>query len=419
MDEELRYLTEHDIIDLPHIRQVIEMEKRKEILSRHPYPIWQGKNGKWYTYLDECGEKKLKKRTDRSSIEKAIVDHYRDIESGGTIADVFKEWNDWKSETGKIEKSTHLRNEQVFNRHYSVFGKRKLNSVKPEEFVDFLETQLTECKLTAKAFSSLKTVTKGFLKRAKKRRIIGWSVESMLEDLDVSEKDFRQVYKDDKKEVFNEEEMQRMIQYLVENIDEKNVAILLMFVTGMRIGEVVSLKPEDISEKSVFVHRTETCYRGTDGKFVYEVRDRPKTKAGFRNVVVPEKYEWLLRKAKMLNPFGEWTFELNGKRIKECQVERRLEVICDKLHIERKSPHKIRKTYVSILLDENVDARLVMDQVGHASISVSERNYHRNRKTIQKKQEILARIPEFDGVTKKVTKVSAKNVIIEPKTGTF
>lgn len=30
MDEELRYLTEHDIIDLPHIRQVIEMEKRKE-----------------------------------------------------------------------------------------------------------------------------------------------------------------------------------------------------------------------------------------------------------------------------------------------------------------------------------------------------------------------------------------------------
>ena len=94
-------------------------------------------------------------------------------------------------------------------------------------------------------------------------------------------------------------------------------------------------------------------------------------------------------------------------------------MICDKLHIVRKSPHKIRKTYVSMLLDENVDARLVMDQVGHASISVSERNYHRNRKTIQKKQNILAQIPEFGGVTEKAKKVSAKNVIIEPKACIF
>ena len=419
MDEELRYLTEHGIIDLQCIRQVIEMEKRKEILSQHPYPIWQGKNGKWYTYLDECGTKKLKKRVDRSRIEDTIIEYYKDIRDGETIEKVFSEWNDWKVEAGKIARSTHMRNQQCFNRHYTVFGKRKLRDVKPEEFTDFLESQLVEFRLTAKAFSSLKAITKGFLKRAKRKKIIDWSVEDMLEDLDISDRDFKQVYKDDKKEVFNEDEMYLMMQYLVENIDAKNLAILLMFITGMRIGEVVSLKPEDISSKSVYVHRTETCYRGADGKFVYEVKDRPKTQAGFRNVVVPEKYEWALRKAKMLNPFGEWVFELNGKRIKECQVERRLEVICDKLHIVRKSPHKIRKTYVSMLLDENVDARLVMDQVGHASISVSERNYHRNRKTIQKKQNILAQIPEFGGVTEKAKKVSAKNVIIEPKACIF
>ena len=417
MDEDLKYALEHGIIDLPHIRQVIEMEKRKETLRKHKYKIWQGKNGKWYTYLEERGVKRLKKRGSRKALEDAIIDFYDNF--GETIEEVFDEWNDWKVECGKIERSTHLRNRQCFERHYKTFGKKKLKKVQPEEFADFLEKQLIEFQMTAKAFSTLKAVTKGFLKRARKRGLIAWSVETMLNDLDISDRDFKQVYKEPQKEVFDVDEMRIMVQYLVENQDPKNLAILLMFVSGMRIGEVVALKPEDIGDKTIYVHRTETCYK-EDGKFKYAVRDRPKTQSGFRNVVVPESYEWVLRKIKLLNPFGEWAFITDkGERMKECQVERRLEVICDNLHIVRKSPHKIRKTYISILLDENVDARFVMDQVGHASISVSERNYHRNRKTTQKKQDMLSRIPEFDGVIEMPKIGNRRNVIIEPKTGTF
>lgn len=417
MDEELKYLVEHDIIDLQCIRQVIEMEKRKEILSKHKHKIWKGRNGKWYTYIEKAGALRLVKRTTREAIEDIIVD---DSDYGLTIEKVFHEWNDWKVNSGKIEKSTHMRNQQCFYRHYKTFGKRKLNNTSPDEFADFLERQLIEFNMTAKGFSTLKAVTKGFLKRARKRHLIGWSVETMLGDLDISDRDFKQVYKEPQEEVFDEDEMRIMMEYLVNNQDRKNLAILLMFVSGMRIGEVVALRPEDVGDKSIYVHRTETCYKDENGKFVYEVRDRPKTQSGFRTVVVPKDYEWVLQKIKMLNPFGEWVFVSDkGERMKECMVERRLEVLCGKLGIINKSPHKIRKTYVSILLDENIDARLVMDQVGHASITVSERNYHRNRKTTQKKQDMLSRIPEFEKVIVSGKQVRERNAVIVPQNGTF
>lgn len=409
---------EHDIIYLPHTWQVIDMEKRKEILSRHKYHIWQGKNGFWYTYLDKDGVKKLTKRTTKEAVEDAIIDHVG-VELSETIEQVFHEWNDWKVNCEKIEKSTHLRNQQCFYRHFKTFGKRKLCRVPPEEFTEFLEEQLVKFHMTAKSFSTLKAIVRGFLKRARKRHIISWSVENMLADMDISDRDFKQVHKEPEQEVFDVDEMKMMMTYLIENQDPKNLAILLMFVSGMRIGEVVALKPEDVGDKTIHVHRTETCYKDAKGKFIYEVRDRPKTQSGFRTVVVPETYEWVLRKIKLLNPFGEWVFlSDNGERMKECMVERRLEVLCAKLGMINKSPHKIRKTYVSILLDENIDARLVMDQVGHASITVSERNYHRNRKTTQKKQDMLSRIPEFETIETGGRKRS-KNVIVVPKTGTF
>lgn len=84
-----------------------------------------------------------------------------------------------------------------------------------------------------------------------------------------------------------------------------------------------------------------------------------------------------------------------GYFFRASQIRKRLYLSCRRLGIKKKSPHKLRKTYVSILLDNGVDKRLVQDVAGHAQISTSERNYHRNRKSDQKKEQILSNLPEF------------------------
>lgn len=84
-----------------------------------------------------------------------------------------------------------------------------------------------------------------------------------------------------------------------------------------------------------------------------------------------------------------------GNRISIQSIRMRQKRICKKLNIYPKSPHKGRKTYGTILMDNHIDNRLIIEQMGHTDITCSEKHYHRNRKSIEKKTEILSNIPDF------------------------
>lgn len=372
------------------------MNERKKYLEQHEYKIWQGKDGGWYTYLPDIEKKRiLKRKSTYKGVEDAVVEYYKGQENNPTVNEVFQEWNDRKLEIGKISPATHLRNQQVFYRHYVEFGKRKMNSITPAEICDFLETQIYEHKLTAKAFSNLKSITKGFLKRARKRRLVPYTVDQMLADLDTSDYDFKKVIKEDYEEVFDDDEMEKMIRYLEENCDLRNLGVLLMFGTGIRVGELVTLKKEDFCGNVIKIRRTETRYQNENGRYIYAVKEFPKSEAGVRNVVIPNDYTWVIKKLLHINPFTEYIFEEDGRRLNTQNIRMRQKRLCKKLGIYHKSPHKIRKTYGTILLDNHVDKCMIMGQMGHADILVTENHYHRNRKSIDTKAHILSEIPEF------------------------
>ena len=52
-DELLKYAVENGMIDLSYVQEVIEMKKRKELLEKHRFKIWEGKVGRWYTFLPD------------------------------------------------------------------------------------------------------------------------------------------------------------------------------------------------------------------------------------------------------------------------------------------------------------------------------------------------------------------------------
>ena len=64
----------------------------------------------------------------------------------------------------------------------------------------------------------------------------------MIQDLDTSGSSFRKVIKEPDEVVFNEDELPVYVAYLEEDLDLKNLGILLMFFTGVRVGELVTLK---------------------------------------------------------------------------------------------------------------------------------------------------------------------------------
>lgn len=87
----------------------------------------------------------------------------------------------------------------------------------------------------------------------------------MLQELDTSEMNFKKVIKEDYEEVFDNEEMPVMIDYLKNNLDAKNIGILLMLATGIRAGELVALKQDVFDGNTFKVRRTETRFLGENG----------------------------------------------------------------------------------------------------------------------------------------------------------
>ena len=397
MDIDLNYLIDNGIIDLPNIQSIIEMKKRQELLNNHPYKIWCGSNGKWYTYLpDETKGRVLKKKSTKEDIEDVVIKYQESVMSNPTIEELFDEWNDHRRDIGRIAKSSHTRLRQVFDRHFKEFGKRRIASVKENEWIDFLEAQVFEHNLSSKAFASLKSITKGMLKWAKRQGIIAYSPELMLTELDLSDNVFTKKIKEDYEEVFDEDETQKMLSYLTGNRDIRNDGITLLFVSGMRVGELVGIKPQDINLNSntVKIRRTETRFKDGD-ETIYTIKEYPKTQAGVREIVIPSSYSWLLKELYVKSRGQEFVFEENGKRITTLLIRKRIYSICKKTGVYKKSPHKIRATYDTILLDNGVDKRTVKDQMGHSDIAVSEKNYHRNRKSIKNKAVIIDGIADF------------------------
>ena len=391
----MKYLSENSIIDIACVQKQIEMKKRDEVLKKHPWKISQGKDGYFRTYLPdkEKGRKMIKKST-LKAVEDVVIDYWLAEEENPSIKDVFDEWNDRRLELKKISSATHFRNIQIFDRHFKEIENRRIKSMSADDIENFLEEQVPKYNLSAKAFANLKTVTKGFLKRAKKRKLISFSVEEIFQDLDTSDVEFKKVIKEDNQEVFDEDELPKMIDYLCNNLDLRNLGILLMFLTGIRVGELVALKHSDFDGNTFKIRRTETRSHSAEG-YIYEVKEFPKSKAGVRTVIIPQDYNWICGKLKVQNPFGDYIFEENGKRLTTNCIRKRMYRICKKLNIVSKSPHKARKTYCSILLDNHIDNKLITDVMGHTDISCSEGHYHRNRRSIERKSEIISSIPEF------------------------
>ena len=124
--------------------------------------------------------------------------------------------------------------------------------------------------------------------------------------MEVPRRAFHKVIKEDDEEVFNDEEMAKLIKEISLKPDLLNLGIMLMFCTGIRVGELVALKWCDVTNNSIKIRRTEIFYKGDDKKRVYEIRDFPKTEAGVRTVFVPTEFSSILSRLKLISESAEF-----------------------------------------------------------------------------------------------------------------
>lgn len=383
-DELLKFALENGMINLGTIQEKMEMNERKKYLNMHPYSVWEGKDGKWYTYLpdDEKG-RKLKKLATKKSIEDFIVKYYKQAEDEPNVKQVFYEWLDKKLKYGEIQKQTYDRYINDFEKYFipKPISVSKIRYVTENQIEDFIMETIVENNLTAKAWGNVRIIIRGMFAYAKKRKYTQLNITMFLSELDISKKVFAKSKRKDELNVFTEDELKMIIAKLWERNTIGHLGVLMAIYTGMRVGEISALKWEDVKEDYIHINRSQIKFKDENGKSKYDIRNSPKTDTGIRDVVIIPELRMVLRRLRLINPFTEYVFEKNGTFMSVHAFTMILYRVCEELNIQKRGMHVLRKTYATRLINAGVDESIIINQMGHTDFRTTKNYYYYNNKS--------------------------------------
>ena len=179
-----------------------------------------------------------------------------------------------------------------------------------------------------------------------------------------------------KRTAYEKDEQEAILNYLTDDICD--IAILLDFCTGMRLGELLAIRTEFIDFKNCEIHVNDQY------QYVYEYDAEgnkkreyklipPKTKTSNRIIPIPSSVMKKIsdivnnRPVPIKNPTLIFC-DTSGKPLNPKKVTRRLEHIEKKLNIEHKNFHAIRHSYATRLFESGVPPKTVQILMGHSNI---------------------------------------------------
>ena len=405
-------LVENGIITREWLGEKVEIMKKKkeqEILNNHPYSVYEYR-GYWYTTVPDKvkGRRKIKKKK-KEDLEQAIIDYYSSDpdDLAPTVKDIFTIWNEGRIAAGTAKGSTAIRDLRTYDKYISrtPLNNRPVSTISREEWTAFLRKNLPG--KTAKEFGRLKGVVRGILQYAEDHLLITYSDEDVICKVRAPKNGFSCKSKNPEHEIYFSDELADLRQYCVDHPDPYTRCILLETLVGERAGELCAIKVEDVdlANMQICICRTETrAY--INGKQKDTVREGAKTDAGSRRISIPETakdfVDELVRIAE--NTGGGYLFKQEpgrfkeryvGERIRSRQLRRHLKAICEELGITYKPPHKLRKTYASILREGEIDDQTIIDMMGHVNIGITEQYYLRSRKRASERSQILGQVAEL------------------------
>jgi len=427
MDEELlKYAVANGMIDLSYVQEQVEMNKRKELLDKHPYKIWEGKDGKWRTYLpDEEKGRKLLKRNSEQEIELCVIDYIQQnseenikkkIANSMTLQSIFPQWLEYKqihtNSTSYIKRIT-----ADWHRFY-VIQPEFINMPLQEMTFVFLDEwahlMIKRYNLTKKSYYNMSLILRQCLDYAVE---CGYLSENVFSRVKVNTKLFQRVKKKTgESQVYTIDEEERFIKDMIrrfQNHPENTapLAVMLAFETGVRIGELCVLKFEDIEGNYIHIQRQEIReFQKVDDysmKFkCYKVVEYTKSEDGFRDIYLTAAAKKIIEFARYMNEVnGEYCeegyiFVHNHKNINHYSIQAMILRGCNKVNMEVKTSHKIRKTYISTLIDSGLNIDAIRRFAGHSDERTTYGNYCYNRMTDQQTEEIVEKALNMDKVIK-------------------
>ena len=366
----LQELLRDDTLEMGNVLELIMANnKREKIREIHRYAITPPNKGNryWFTYFkkENQARKLVRGHTEEELLDK-LISLYDLNHDNLTFHQLYLEWLDYKTPLTN-SKNTIKRHTQHYRKYFepSVLHNMKLSAI--DTFILEKESNriVKDFQLSSKEWTNAKTILNGMFDYARRKQYI---LINPMTDVRITVR-FRQVLKKTgKTQTYNTEELEKLNTYL-DNMyqateDSSFLAVKLNFFLGLRVGELVALKPEDILEDHIHVIREEIRDQDTGQCYVVE---HTKTHDD-RFVILVPKAKAILAKLDMN---GTYLFERNGERLTARQIAYVLEKYAERQGLQTKSSHKIRKTYASRLNANGVPLDAIREQLGHTNLQTT------------------------------------------------
>ncbi len=381
---------------LSEVRKSVFMNIIARVQKVHPYAICPGteKDPRWYTYVKENvrGERRKFRANSEEELYKGLFVFYfgdginrREY----SLQQLYPEWILYKSKTANRQNTvkklatdyrTYYQNEPLSK---TVLTKplRKLTMIEIEEWA---YEMIKKYEFTRQRFINVFTVL---------RQAMAYMVSSdfmkvnTCANVRIRQNSFKKTRKKPAStQIFYPEEVKELLEYAEKEAErtknEVYLAIPLLYYTGARISECLGLGFDDFerSLNTIHIHRSmvtidEFLPNGTWAPRKFEVQEYLKQNADPRDVIVCDKCFDVADQIKGMLKEKGIERELLFDTLTPNNLRTKVYKMCKDLEMEKKSPHKFRKTFISRLLNGGADVDFVREQAGHQQITTTYNAY--------------------------------------------
>lgn len=151
--------------------------------------------------------------------------------------------------------------------------------------------------------------------------------------------------------------------------------IVLCLYTGLRLGELLALRWEDIDFSSRTLSVTKSCRDGRDGAGnAFLLTGAPKTASSVRILPLPRQIVRLLRLLRRRSG-GEYVILHGGRRVSLRGYQRMFERLLKRKGIPPRGFHALRHTFATRAIECGMDVKTLSELLGHRSPAVTLKRY--------------------------------------------
>ena len=395
--EILSSLVAAGIIDMNGVATQMLSIRWERIKENHPYAIKEGKDGRWRTYIADETRPHHRRQIVKATEEKLmrfLCDYYEGaISEDGhelTMASFFEQWLEYKSLKAKDTTIKRIRRDWKKYFEGSDITKTPITQLTKLDLDIWIHRLIKERELNSHQFGRIRAILNQELDYAIDKDIISHNPfrSVKVEARTVLQKEHK---KSNHTQVYSKEELEGLCKLAWDEFNNSvypvheltPLAVMFMFYTGLRVGEVCAVRYEDIDGRIIHIRR---MLEYESGKIV----DETKGAFGDREVPIISKAAELIEAArkrqqeKGVSDDG-YIFSMRDTPILYTSVTKAFTKYCEKLGIERKSSHKARKTYVSTLFDADVNLDTIRETVGHTDERTTLHSYCYDRRSEDEK----------------------------------